>query len=336
MWGPPGAHLDWAAVPAFKAAYLIHGDDHGRVTERRARLRALADSQAGPGGVEVLEADVVTPAAVAQALNAMTFAVGRRFIIVDGVERWKEADVEAELAGALADPPADTTVAFFAREDGRQQAPKALHGAVRAAGGDIAAERVLKGRDLPRWTAGEAQRLGLQLDGAAVHALIAQVGERQQRLLRELEKLAIEHGSGAHIGVQEVEDSAAASAERQVWGLVDAMVAGDRVSCTARYLELRAQGEDPAALIPRMAGRLRDVLGIAERLAAGASPGDVKASLRMSPYAADRRIREARASDPGTLRRGVEAMAALEVATRGGSALEADTEALLTITAIAR
>jgi DNA polymerase-3 subunit delta len=332
----PGDHLGCGAVPAFKPAYLIHGDDHGRVAERRARLRALADAQAGTGGVEVLEPDAATPVAVAQALNAMTFAVGRRFIVVDGVERWKDADVEADLAAVLADPPAETTVAFFAREDGRQQAPKALHAAVRAAGGDIAAERVLKVRDLPRWCVAEAQRLGVQLDGAAAQALVAQVGERQQRLLRELEKLALEYGAGARIGVEEVEGAAAASAERQVWGLVDAMVAGDPAVCTARYLELRAQGEDPAGLIPRIASRLRDVLGIAERLAAGAAPAEVKGSLRMSPYAADRRIREARASDPSTLRLGVEAMAALEVATRGGSPLEADTEALLTITAQAR
>ncbi len=34
--------------------------------------------------------------------------------------------------------------------------------------------------------------MGLSLDAAAAKALVAQVGERQQRLLRELEKLALE------------------------------------------------------------------------------------------------------------------------------------------------
>src|SRR6476659_6087427 len=136
-------------VPAFKPAYLIHGDDHGRVGERRARLRALAESQSGASGVEQLESDA-TPASAAAALGALTFALGRRFVIVDGAERWKDADVEAELAPLLADPPPDTTIAFFAREDARQQAPKALHAAVKAAGGDIAAERLVKSRELPR------------------------------------------------------------------------------------------------------------------------------------------------------------------------------------------
>jgi DNA polymerase-3 subunit delta len=39
--------LGSVAVPAFKPAYLIHGDDHGRIAERRARLRALAEELAG-------------------------------------------------------------------------------------------------------------------------------------------------------------------------------------------------------------------------------------------------------------------------------------------------
>ena len=42
-------------MPSFKTAYLIHGDDHGRIGERRARLRALAEASGGAGALEVLE-----------------------------------------------------------------------------------------------------------------------------------------------------------------------------------------------------------------------------------------------------------------------------------------
>ena len=61
--------LDSAAVPSFKAAYLIHGDDHGRIGERRARLRAMAEAESGQNGVEVFEADACTADAVAAALR---------------------------------------------------------------------------------------------------------------------------------------------------------------------------------------------------------------------------------------------------------------------------
>src|SRR4051794_33728525 len=320
-------------MAAWKSAYLIHGDAHGRISERRARLRVMAEGESGGEGVEVLEGDAVTPEAVAAALNAMTFAVGRRFVIVDGIERWKDADVETHVAPVLTDMPPDTTVAFFAREDGRAKAPANLVALVKKSG-NVAVEMTPKARDLPQWAINEAQVLGVTLERPAAQALVTSVGERQQRLLRELEKLAIEYGPGATLGLEEVE-AAAHSAERQVWGLVDALVARDGAAATRAFLELRAQGEAIPRLVPLMARRVRDVLAIATRLEAGESPSQVKETIRGNPWATDRRIKEARATDADSLRRALEALADLEVATRGGSELDDDTAALRAIAAIA-
>jgi DNA polymerase III subunit delta len=333
--GPAAGRSRLGTVPTFKPAYLIHGDDHGRIGERRARLRAIAETESGTGGVEVFEGDAATPEAVALALRSMTFAIGRRFLVVDGVERWKDADVEAHLTPELANMPPETTVAFFAREEGRTKLPAKLEAAVKKAGGDIAVESALKPRELPRWVVAEGDRLGVKVEGAAAQALVAQVGDRQQRLLRELEKLALEHGDGATIGVEEVEGAAAASAERQVWGLVDALVGRDRAHATRAFLELRAQGEALQRLIPLMARRIRDVLAIAVRLEAGESPAQVKASLKMNSWMADRRIKEARATDAEALQRALEALAELELASRGNSELAEDTAALRAIDAMA-
>src|SRR5579859_6879570 len=229
-------------MPQFKPAYLIHGDDHGRIAERRARLRALAESQSGAQGLELFEGDAATPDAVGAALNALTFALGRRFIIVDGVERWKERELEA-LLSALGHLAPDTTVAFFAREDGRVKAPEALHKAVKQAGGDVSAEQNVKSWELPKWVIARAGELGIGLDSAAAHALIGHVGERQQRLLRELEKLALGAEPGASFDASEVDELTAASAERRAWSLADAIVAGDRDAAVRIYLTLRTQGE---------------------------------------------------------------------------------------------
>jgi DNA polymerase III subunit delta len=311
----------------WKPAYLVHGDDHGRIAERRASLRARAEAETGAGGLEVLEGDAGTPEAVGLALNAMTFAMGRRFIVVDGVERWKDADAEAHVLPALAALAPDTTVAFFAREDGRAKAPAKLAKAVAKAGGDVIEHGTVKGRELPRWAIAEAKRLGVELDNAAAQALVARVGDRQQRLLRELEKLALEHGAGARLGVEEVE-TAAASAERQVWGLVDALIARDRRALLRAYLELREQGEALGRLIPLLARRVRDVLAIAERLEAGESPAQVKATIKGSPWAADRRIKEARGTEVEVLRRALETLAQLELDTRGMGDLDDETSAV--------
>ena len=320
---------------AWKPAYLVHGDDHGRVGERRASLRAKAEAESGAGGLEVLEGDAATPQAAAAALDAMTFAMGRRFIVVEGVQDWKDKDVTAHLAAALGDPPPETTIAFFGRDAGKRTPPPALVKAVQAAGGAVVCEQQLKARELPRWAIGEARRLGVQLESAAAQALVAHVGDRQQRLLRELEKLALELGPGARIGTDEVDAAAAHSAEHQVWGLVDTLVAGDDAATMRAYLELAAQGESLARLVPLLARRVREVLSIAQRLEAGENQQQIKASMKGSPWALDRRIAEARRSEVGRLSRTIEVLADLELASHGATELSDPTEAIRALTRIA-
>ena len=318
----------------FKPAYLIHGDDHGRIAERRAALRALAERASDSGGLETFEGDQSNPAGVATALAAMTFAIGRRFLVFDGAERWKDDDVKATVVPALESIAPDTTIAFFGREEGRFKVSTALVKAVEKAGGSVAVENTLRARELPRWLQGEASRLGVELDRDGAQALVASVGERQQRLLREIEKLALELGPGARIDGHVIEEAAAHSAERQVWGLVDSLVAGDGAAATRAYLELSAQGESVTRLVGLLARRVREVLMIARRLEAGEAPPQIKKSLKMSPWVADRRIAEARRSDAERLSRALEALADLELATHGATELSDRTEAVRAIARI--
>src|SRR5947209_9486872 len=323
-------------MPAFKPAYLIHGDDHGRIAERRARLRRLAEAESGAQGIELLEGEAATPEAVAASLNAMTFAIGRRFIIVDGVERWKEKELEP-VEAALAALPPDTTVAFFAREESRAKAPARLHDAIRKAGGDIAAEATVKPWELPRWVGAQARELGLTLEPDAARALVGQVGDRQQRLLRELEKLALSAENGGRIDATQIEQQTAPSAERRAWSLADALVGGDPAEATAIYLALRAQGERVPGLIYWMAQRVRTAIEIAEALEAGEPAAQVKRTLRMPSKAADRLIADARRTGAERLREALGEIADLEHASRGGGsgALAEDTVAQITLARLA-
>lgn len=311
-------------MPDLKPAYLIHGDDHGAVAERRAGLRALAEAQEGGGAsVELLEGDAATPAGVADALAAMTLAIGRRVIIVEGVERWREDDVKKHLAAAVAQMPPDTTLALFAREEARAKAPAALHDAVKRAGGQIVAQMTVKPWELAKWAREQGARLGLSLDAAAAKALVAQVGERQQRLLRELEKLALESPPEGRVSAEDVEARAARSTEWRAYALADALVGADAREATRSYLRLREQGERLSGLTYLMAQRLRDALAIALRLQAGESAAEIKRSLRMPPRAAERFIADVARSDIERLGAALATLAELELDTRGGHPLAA-------------
>lgn len=366
-------------MATLKPAYLIHGEDHGAIAERRASLKALAEREAGPAAVEILSGDAASPQGVSLALSSMTFAIGGgepggvgRVIIVDGVERWKQADVEKHLKSAMAPMPPETTLALVAREEGRAKAPTAVHEAVKAAGGQIVPHATVKPWELPRWARAEGKRLGLELDAAAAKALVVQVGERQQRLLRELEKIALElspgvsgaggagdagggeGGSGGRgasgpaavrVGAEEIEARAAASAQRKAFALGDALLASDAEGALKTYIELEGQGESLSGLIYLIAARLREALSVAQRLAEGESSAAVSRSLRMPPKAAQRLVAAMEHADQRALKRALGTLADLELDLRGGerlvprsrasSGLSEQTLALRTIESIA-
>ena len=326
-------------MPTFKSVYLVLGDDHGRISERRAKLRALAETESGAGGVEVLEGDLCTPEEVIVALTTMTFAMGRRFVIADGVERWKDGDVEAVAAAMQAMDSETLTLAMFGREEGRYKVPDGLRAAVEAAGGAIAVESGVKPWELPSWLQARAREHGLELDKTGAKALVNQVGERQQRLLRELEKLALEYGEGASLGEAEIEESSSSSAQRKIWTLGDALVAGDEKAAMRALVELRAQGERLPGLLYNIANRLRDALKVAEALAAGQPASEARKGLRMSPRVAARFVEDVGKRDVDAFRHALEVIADLELETRGGGAtqgaLQEDTQAVRAVLAAA-
>lgn len=323
-------------MPAFKAAYLIHGDDHGRIAERRARLRALAESSSGAEGLELFEGEESTPELVAVALDAMTLALGRRFLIVEGVERWKDKDLDRLESAVRAIAP-DTTVAFFAREDSRNRVAERLCALVRETGGDVSAENSVKPWELPKWVLARASELGVELEPDAARALIAHVGERQQRLLRELEKLALGAKEGVRLDVAAIEELTAPSAERKAWAVADALVAGDAQAGIRAYLALRNQGERVSGLLYWISQRVRAAHAVAAALDGGEPPAQIKRGLRMPSRAADRLIADARRAGSDHLRRAICEIADLELASRGGGPGGAaeDTAALISIRRIA-
>jgi DNA polymerase-3 subunit delta len=337
-------------VPALKPAYLIHGDDHGAIAERRSRLKALAESDGDAGSVEVLSGETGTPEAVSLVLSTMTFAIGRRVIVVDGAERFKEAEVSEQIVPAMAAMPPDTTIAFFAREEGKTKAPAALHAAVKGAKGQIVAETTIKSWELAGWVREQATRLGLSLDAFAAKTLVAQVGERQQRLLRELEKLKLaaeqqSDDASVKVSADDIERQAAHSTAYRAFTFADALVGGDAAEAMRFYLRLRTQGERLSGLVYLMAQRLRDAEGVSVRIQAGEAPAAIKRTLRMPPRAADRFIADVARTEPERLRAALCRIADLELDTRGGaplsesrtplSSLEEDTLAMRAILAVA-
>src|SRR3954451_24263213 len=132
-----------------KPLYLIAGTDGAKIDATRARLRARAEREGGSAALEVFEPGegrgMPDHEALLAAVPAMSLMGTRRYLLADGVERWRDRQLEPVLA-ALAQLPPDLTLVLICRD----KAPAKLARAVEATAGEIHEFEVPKARDMPR------------------------------------------------------------------------------------------------------------------------------------------------------------------------------------------
>lgn len=315
MAAAPGLRL--GRVAELKSAYLVCGEDDTKIDAWRARVRRRAEDENGPGALEMFDARSEPPEAVAASLCALTFGGGTRYVMVDGVESWKPGVLEP-LERELGAPAPDTVLVLVARG----KAPDKLRKAVEKAGGELREYEAPKPRALPRWVAERAAEEGLTLDAEAARTLVGVVGSSQQRLSREVEKLALLAHPKDRLSAEQVQRFASGEVSGQGYDLADALVAGD-LEQTLRLAErLVAQGDRPGRLVYPILSGLRRSLRASELIEAGVSESQLASELRMPPWLAKRVAAQARRADRDALERALCAFADLEVRMRNGECVD--------------
>jgi DNA polymerase-3 subunit delta len=314
-------------MAALKPAYLVCGDDDPKIDAWRARVRKRAEDENGPGALEAFDGKTDKPETVAAALMTLTFATGDRYLLVDGVEAWKAGELEP-LEEALAGLPEGTVLVLVARGKPLARLVKA----VEKAGGEQREYAAPKPWELPKWAVERAAEEGLHLDSEAGKALVAVVGTRQQRIAREVERLATLAHPKTQLSADQVRRLASGEAAQQVYDLADALVAGETAVSLRLAERLTGGDERPSKLIYPIVRRLRDVHRAAELLDAGIPESKVAGAMKMPPWAAKRTLAQAKKADRDALARALCAFADLEIELRGGGAgLDEDTAFSLTL-----
>ncbi|MGH2780691.1 MAG: DNA polymerase III subunit delta [Thermoleophilaceae bacterium] len=313
-----------------KPAYLVCGDDDAKIDAWRARVRRRAEEERGPGGLETFDARQSEPAEVAAALAALTFDPATRYLLVDDTGAWKAGRLEP-LEAALADMPPDTVLVVIVRG----KAIKPLAKAVEKAGGELREYAAPKPWQVPKWTVERGRDLGLQLDQEAAKELVALVGTGQQRLSRELEKLALALHPRTNVTSADVDALAARDSSPQAYDLADAVVAGDLRATLALAERLEAHGERPGRLVYPVVRRLREVHRAAALLDSGMPDAKVGEALRAPPWLAKKTVARAKKADRAALERAICIFADLEVEMRGGGEVQLDEDTAFSL-ALAR
>jgi DNA polymerase-3 subunit delta len=324
-----------AAVAELLSAYLITGTDRPKVTRALRRLR----DRVGEDATETLNASESSGEDAAASCNALgLFAVERRLVVVEQVERWKAADVKA-VQEYLRKPAPTSVLALLGQEVKRDSA---LAKAVAKAGEvliyDIPTTRGRKA-DLPKWVEQQFRERGIVIDHEAARALVELAGDNADELATEVDKLTT-WAAGERIGEREVAELVPARADAPPFDLTDAWGRRDVAAVlAASELIVERSGDTPrdvflriAALVTNHVTRVRECQALD---AEGVPPAAAADRLKRNRFYVQKLYEQAHNFSEEELGDAVIRLARLDLALKGGSKLPGElefTRALVDIT----
>jgi DNA polymerase-3 subunit delta len=307
--------------------YLLTGSDRPK---RSVALRRLRD-RVGADSVELLSGDSASGADAVSAANALGLfgdAAGRA-VVVESVENWRKADVDA-LGAYLDDPTPDTVLVLVADELKKDTPLEKLA----ASKGEVLRYDIPKGAKLVSWVTGQFKESEVRADADAARALVEIVGEDPVALAAEVTKLAA-WADGEPVGRREVEQLATPGREAAAWAVTDAWGTRD-LPTLLEACELALEKKDPFLIAVNLAshvGRVRAAQALAEE---GLAVREIASRLRMKEFPARKALQQAERYSRAELDAALVRLAELDAAIKGASRLSAELELLRALVDVTR
>ena len=238
-----------------RALYLIAGTDGAKIDATRARLRARAEREGGADALEVFEPGegrgMPDHEALLAAIPAMSLMESRRYLLADGVERWRDRQLErgrrrARRAAAGPDPGPDRP------RQGAGEAGQGGQGGARAR--STSSRRRRRGRCRACWSPTPSGSASGSSPPRPASWSTAWAPTRCGSS-NELERLALWAGEGGEVSAADLEAMIADTSEAAVWSLSDALLERDAAGGPAdrRAADRPGRERDRADLRPRLA-----------------------------------------------------------------------------------
>jgi len=145
-----------------------------------------------------------------------------------------------------------------------------------------------------------ARSLGKGLARGVPQLLVEIVGADLGRLASELDKVALYVDERSEITCADVTEVCSMVAEAVVWDLTTGLASGNSNLALGALYRLLEEDPTPHRPMGLIAWQLRQVLQIAERVRAGASPREIRSSVRMNPRSLDTILRAVGPDFPGS------------------------------------
>jgi competence protein ComEC len=320
----------------------IWGDDELVAERLVARFAtALAADLGAPLERWDLPVTVMTAAADAARLHerlatATMFGGGTLAVVANPGPLTRRNDLRDRTVATLASLAAGNAVVFVeaSRSSAKGPGSKRLSDAVGAAGGRIVGARAPQPASLGSWIEAEARERGIALASGAARDLAERLGSRvtegdvdRRSLSRiastELDKLALRHAlDGGPITTEDVRDLVAETTPSSVWALTDAVGLRRADAATDALERLLVTTPEPV-ILAALHRRVRDLIEVSDRFAAGQQPADVVAATGLHPYVAEKMQTQGRLWSLAELRAALEGLVELDAMVKGAPGSEA-------------
>jgi DNA polymerase III delta subunit len=237
--------------------------------------------------------------------TATLFGGGTLVVVAEPAPLIATKPLAARLVQALGAVAPGNGLAFLDTVDGSARRPaslETLRTAVAAAGGDVREFKAPTRDQMARWIADRARERGIDISPPAAALLAERVGanvrerdidrRRQGELaVAELEKLAVYRLEG-QIGPEDVKALVADAVPGSTWAFLDAV--GLRRAGEAAELAERLDEVPGPVLIVHLHRRIKELIDVADLLAAGTPAPALVRTLKLNPYRAERLAEQAR------------------------------------------
>jgi len=244
--------------------------------ELRRELRQIVDTfvqEFGDLALERLDGEEADYEHVREALTSLPFLATKKLVVLrsPGAIKQFADDVERIISGipettdvVIVEPKLDKRLAYY------KQLKKLT---------DFHEFAMPDSRSLVRFVATEAQRLGGSISGQDAVYLVERLGQNQQLIANEVQKLLL---GRKVITRQTIDELTEPVPQSKIFDLLDAAFAGNHKKALTLYDEQRAQKISPQEIMGMLAWQLH-ILALVKSAAARAS-GEIASSAKLSPF----------------------------------------------------
>ncbi len=229
----------------------------------------------GDLALERLDGETTDFVHIQEALTSVPFLTNKKMVVLSAPSKSK---VFAERVEQLLQGLPDTTelILHEPKFDKRSSLYKLLKKQT-----DFREYAVIDGSALAQWLVQTAKGQGASLSLTDARYLIDRVGQNQQTLASELEKLSL---LGIGIDRKRIDRLTEPAPQSTIFQLIDAALAGKAKQAIALYNEQRALKVEPQQIIAMFAWQLHIMALV--KTAGSRSPDEVARQAKISPYVA--------------------------------------------------